>query len=68
MNGTWNTGSCGKQLPNYHKKVMKMLRAINWWYLPVALVKLAGLIAGVALIAVCASWPLWVCAGIVGLI
>lgn len=45
-----------------------MFRAINWWYLPIALVKLAGLIAGIALIAVCASWPLWVCAGIVGLI
>lgn len=41
---------------------------INWWYLPIALVKLAALIAGVALIAVCACWPLWVCAGIVGLI
>ena len=39
-----------------------MFHAINWQYLPVALVKLA------ALIAVCASWPLWVCAGIVGLI
>ena len=45
-----------------------MFHAINWWYLPIALAKLAGLIAGVALIAVCASWPLWVCAGIVGLI
>lgn len=45
-----------------------MFHAINWWYLPIALVKLAALIAGVALIAVCACWPLWVCAGIVGLI
>lgn len=42
-----------------------MFHAINWWYLPVALVKLVGLIA---LIAVCACWPLWICAGIVGLI
>lgn len=41
---------------------------INWQYLPVALAKLVALIAGVALIAVCASWPLWMCAGIVGLI
>lgn len=45
-----------------------MFHAINWWYLPVALVKLAALIAGVTLIAACSSWPLWVCAGIVGLI
>lgn len=45
-----------------------MFRAINWWYLPVALVKLVALIAGVALIAVCASWPLWFAAGVVGLI
>lgn len=41
---------------------------INWRYLPVALVKLAALIAGVALIAACVSWPLWLAAGVVGLI
>lgn len=45
-----------------------MFRAINWWYLPIALIKLVGLIAGIALIAVSASWPLWMAAGIVGLI
>ena len=57
-----------KSPSNYYKEVMKMFHAINWCYLPIALVKLAALIAGVALIAVCASWPLWMCAGIVGLI
>ena len=41
---------------------------INWQYLPIALVKLAALIAGIALIAVCTSWPLLVCAGIMGLV
>ena len=58
-----------KALPiQSYKEIVKMYRAINWWYLPVALVKLAACVAGVTLIAVCASWPLWVCAGIVGLI
>ena len=45
-----------------------MFHAINWWYLPIALVKLAALIAGIALIAVCSSWPLWFAACVVGLI
>lgn len=45
-----------------------MFHAINWYYLPAALVKFAACIVGIALIAVCATCPLWICAGIVGLI
>ena len=45
-----------------------MLHAINWWYFPVALVKLAGLVAAGAMSLLALAMPLWLAAGIVGLI
>ena len=42
--------------------------AINWWYLPVVACKLAGLAIVGAMCLLALTMPLWIAAGIVGLI
>lgn len=45
-----------------------MFRAINWWYVPVALCQLAAMIVKLLACLLVLSMPLWLAAGIVGLI